>query len=274
MNIKNMAQKIVTHYWKHSGKRAAPIKVTSCELVNGEERCIYTIKLNPGTQESLIFNRAKDIQTALQLPLFQPFKENLTVRIAVSEKPINENSLRKMLNSSAICRSKMILPIALGYDMRGAMRFVDLVKLIHAMYAGSTGSGKSVGLWSLIASIIYLQPVKKVNLLLFDVGAYALDIFAGIPHLSYSIIKDVNTAVYVLLKLVAELERRMKLSINELVHEPALISIIDEYLSILSNISDKKLAQLIIDCISTILRHGRQAKMFLVVALKTLLLKI
>jgi len=262
MHIKKTARKIEFHNQKHG----APIKIISCEVIGNGERYIYTVKLKAGTKESLLFDRAKDIRTALRLQLYQPFKEGLAIRIAVSECPITENSLKKMLESPAFLKSKMKIPIALGYDMRGEMRFVDLVKLIHAMYAGSTGSGKSVGLWCLILSIIYLQTVSQVNLLLFDVGANTLEPFIGIPHLSHPIVKDITTAIYVIKELVVEMEKRMKLAHSELLKKPALVCIIDEYVSLISNIGDKKLSQLLTGTISNLLRRGRQVKIHMVLA--------
>jgi S-DNA-T family DNA segregation ATPase FtsK/SpoIIIE len=190
---------------------------------------------------------------------------DLEVRLAVSERPIKENSLRKMLTSPMFRRSGKI-PIALGYDMRGEMRFVDLVKLIHAMYAGASGSGKSIGLLCLILSIVYLQSVNQVNLLLFDVGANTLEPFSDAPHLSYPIVKDPETALYVIQSLVAEMERRMKLDRSELFNLPALICVLDEYVSLITNIGDKKRSKLLSDAISNLLRRGRQAKIHMIIA--------
>lgn len=74
MNSKKMAHKIVRHYNSHS----VPIKLVKCEVIGNGERYIYTLRLKPGTRESLIFDRAPDIKTALQIPLFQPFREGLS----------------------------------------------------------------------------------------------------------------------------------------------------------------------------------------------------
>lgn len=262
MKPEKIAKRVVMSYKKHG----ANIKVPSFEIVNGGERYILSIKLMPGTKESIITERAPDIQIAEQWPQFQPFKEGLEIRIAVSEYPVKENSLGKILQSHKFRKSEMKIPLALGYDMRGEMRIVDLVKLIHAMYAGSTGSGKSIGLWCLILSIISLQEANCVNIILFDVGANALEVFSEIPHLSYPLVKDTETAIYVIQKLVAEMERRMALERCELLNEPALICVIDEYVSLISNIANRKTSQLLSGAISNLLRRGRQAKIHIVLA--------
>jgi hypothetical protein len=71
------SEKIGQKIERHCASHGAPIKVTKCESLGNGERYIYTIKLKAGTRESLIFDRARDIQIALRLPLFQPFKEGI-----------------------------------------------------------------------------------------------------------------------------------------------------------------------------------------------------
>lgn len=109
MNSEKMALKIERHYNSHG----VALKLTKCEVIKNGERYIYTIKLKPGTKENPIFDRAKDIRIALQLPLFQPFREDLSIRIAVSEWPVKENSLQNMLASPCFHRKGMWIPIAL-----------------------------------------------------------------------------------------------------------------------------------------------------------------
>lgn len=262
MNVKKMMQKIVRHYSCHS----ILIKLILLAVVGNGERFIFQIKLKPGTKENAIFDRATDIRMALQLPLFQPFKDGLNICLAVSEKPFTQNSLWKMLTSQKFRNSKDWLPIALGYDMMCGMVFADLGKMPHALYAGATCSGKSVGLICLILSLILKQPVSKVNLLLFDVGANTMEPFEGIPHLSHPIVKDTETGIYVISALADEMERRIKLSHEELRNLPAVVCVIDEYVSLISNIGNKKLSHYLANAISNLLRRGRHAKIHMVLA--------
>jgi S-DNA-T family DNA segregation ATPase FtsK/SpoIIIE len=262
MNNKKMEQKIARHYKSHS----VPIKLTKCEVIGNGERYIYTIKLKPGTKESLIFDRAQDIKTALQLPLFQPFREGLSICIAVSEQPITENSLQKMLESQKFHEKGMWIPIALGYDLRGTMHFADLAKFPHSLYGGATNSGKTVGLRSLIVSIIAKQSVNRVNLLIIDTGASGLDLFNSLPHLSCPIVKDTETAVKVMLALTAEMELRTSLPHDELRLLPAIVCIVDEYVSLITSMGDTKDRKALTDSISSLLRKGRHAKIHMVLA--------
>lgn len=150
--------------------------------------------------------------------------------------------------------------------MRNEMLFFDLGKMPHAMYAGSTNSGKSVGLLCLVLSIILKQPVSKVNLILFDVGANTMEPLIGIPHLSHQIVKDAETGIYVIRKYVEEMERRIKLDYNELRKLPAIICIMDEYVSFITNIGNKQISEELANSISNLLRRGRHAKIHIVLA--------
>ncbi len=262
MNIEKMARKIERHYNSHG----VALKLIKCEIIRNGERYIYTINLKPGTKESLIFDRAQDIRTALQLPLFQPFREGLLICIAVSERPVTENSLQKMLESRGFHVRGMWIPIALGYDMRGAMRFADLAKFPHSLYGGATNSGKTVGLRSLIVSIVAKQSVNKVNLLIIDTGASGLDLFNLLPHLSCPIVKDTETAVNVMLALTDEMKRRVSMPNDELRLLPAIVCIVDEYVSLITSMGDTKDRKVLTGSISNLLRKGRHAKIHMVLA--------
>ena len=262
MKIKKLAQIVEKHYLCHG----VHVKLKIQSVIGNGERLIFRIILKPGTKANLIFDRAPDIKMALQLPLFQPFRDGLAILLAVSENRVSQNSLLKMLKSPIFRNGNHWLPIALGYNMRCEMVFADLAKMPHAMYAGSTNSGKSIGLICLIISLILRQPVRKVNLILFDIGANTLDLFDGVPHLSYPIVKDASTGIYIIGKLVEELEKRIKLSREELQDQPAIVCVIDEYVSFVNNIEGKKLSQELGNGISNLLRRGRHAKIHMVLS--------
>lgn len=262
MNEKTLAKTVRKCYACYG----VQIKLKYLDFIPDTERYIYKVKLLPGTKGSDIFTRAVDVQTALELPLFQPYKDGLHLYLAISCKAIQKNSLAAMLNSQAFRHSKAALPVALGYDMFGRMVIENLAKMPHAMYAGSTNSGKSVGLQALILSLTYRLPANKVNLILFDVGANSMDVFTELPHLSHPIIKDTHTGVSVIIALDAELERRINLTSAELKKLPALICIIDEYISFISNLKNNKESQEITDAINNLLRRGRHAKIHIVLA--------
>lgn len=262
MKVKKLAHRIEEHYAYHGVR----IKLQLLLAENNGERLTFLVCLKPGTKINLIFERASDIQMALHIPLFQPFKDGINICLAVSKNSATQNSLLQMLKSRAFYQSRDWLPIAIGYNMRQEMIYADLAKMPHVMYAGSTNSGKSMGLICLILSLIVKQPVKNINLLIFDVGANSLGIFSDIPYLSYPIVKEYEEGVYVIKKLVEEMERRIRLSQDELRNLPALVCVIDEYVSFINYISDKKQSKMIADDISNLIRRGRHAKIHFVIS--------
>ena len=262
MKIKKLAHEIEKHYAYHGVR--IKLKFISKEDKSGQ--IVFRIDIRPGTKVSLIFERASDIQTALHMCLFQPFRDGLTIYLVVSKNDSIQNSLIQMLKSKMFCLSRDRLPIAIGYNGGQKMIFADLAKMPHAMYAGSTNSGKSMGLICLILSLIVKQPVQKVNLLIFDVGANTLDIFSDVPHLSYPVIKDADEGIYVIKALVKEMETRIDMDKTELRSLPAIVCIIDEYVSFINSIGGRKRSQSLADGISNLLRRGRQAKIHMVLS--------
>ena len=269
MKVKKLVHKIEKHYAYHG----AHIKLQVLSVENSGERFVFRVYFKPGTKASLIFERASDIQMALQMQLFQPFRDGLNLFLAVSKNNTMQNSLMKMLKSRMFYQSRDWLPIAIGYNMRQEMIFADLAKMPHVMYAGSTNSGKSMGLICLISSLIIKQPVKNVNLIIFDVGANSLGVFSGIPHLSYPIVKDQQVGIYIMQRLVEEMEKRIRLSDDELRMLPAIVCVIDEYVSFINNINDKKQVTDVAGNISNIIRRGRHAKIHLVISTQDPVLK-
>ena len=141
----------------------------------------------------------------------------------------------------------------------------DLAEMPHILYGGATGMGKSVALQVLILSAIWKNPAQKVNLIIFDVGANDLDMFGGIQHLSYPIVKDETTSVYAIRKVVNEMQRRINLSIDEIRNLPAIILVIDEIVSLLRNMEHKELSQNFTNALTNLLRRGRHAKIHIVI---------
>jgi S-DNA-T family DNA segregation ATPase FtsK/SpoIIIE len=191
-------------------------------------------------------------------------KTGLSIYITVSEYPAMENSLQKMLFSPYFPSGKMWIPVALGFDMRGRMYFDDLAKFPHALYGGASHTGKTVGLQSLILSVAVKQPVNNVNLLIIDTGATDLDLFQPLPHLSHGIVKDAETAARVMSALVHEMEARIALPAEELRLLPAVICVVDEFLSLIQNDSARK--KKLVSAFSSLLQRGRHAKIHLVLA--------
>jgi S-DNA-T family DNA segregation ATPase FtsK/SpoIIIE len=116
-------------------------------------------------------------------------------------------------------------------------------------------------------SIIFSRSANEVNLILFDVGGYKLSIFNEVPHLTYPVVNDVDTAVSVFTALVVEMERRLALQNNHLEFNklPYIVCVIDEGVSLILN-ADRKQSEILINAISNLLRRGRQAKIVVAIA--------
>lgn len=262
MYNKKLMNLIEMHY-RHHGTE---VRLKLLKVIGNYERMIFQFIIKPGTKVNSIFDRAHDVQTALQIPLFEPFWNHIAVCLAVSMYPFKQNGLIKMLSSQAFRKNRMFLPVALGYDMTCEMFFMDLAMSPHVMYAGATRSGKSVGLKCLILSLLARNSVRQVNLILIDVGTDTMGLFEGIPHLSCPIVKDVLTGFHAISSLVAETERRKDLADDERRKLPALVCIIDEFVSFISEAGRDGLSQDLAGAISLLLQRGRHVKIHLVLA--------
>lgn len=262
VKLKKMMKIIEKHYICHG----VLVKLKLSLFIREYERFIFSFEIKAGTKIEMIFKCSPDIKTALNIPLFEPFRVGGAICLVVSEKNILQNSLSQMLTSSVFQESNALLPIALGYDLIGRMVFDDLADMLHIMYAGSTNSGKSYGLICLVLSLIFKQPVEKVNLILLDVCASTLGVFDGIPHLSCPVVKDIGKGIYVIKMLVEEMKRRIKLNNTELQEQPVIVCIIDEYVSFIEGIESKNQTKEVVNAVSNILRRGRHAKIQMVLS--------
>lgn len=244
------------------------VKVQSEGTINSDvnKRYIFNVKPKSGTKVNSIFGCIPNIKACLECSLFESFVENEKIYLAVSLDSNNNNSLLPILKSQVLQKTKMQIPVALGYDVICRPFLADLAQMPHILYGGATGMGKSVALQVLILSAIWKNPSQKVNIIIFDVGANDLDMFDGIQHLSHPIVKDEITSVYVIEEIVKEMEKRLKLSINELNELPAIILVIDEMVSLLRNIEHEKLYQTFTNALTNLLRRGRHAKIHIVIA--------
>ncbi|MCM1227191.1 MAG: FtsK/SpoIIIE domain-containing protein [Clostridium sp.] len=234
MNIKQMSRFI--KYLLSCHNVPANVKPEGTITSPTSKRAIFKVNPKAGTKIKRLFACAPDIKACLQFGVFELFKENGQIYLAVSSYPNNDNKLMPILKSTDFRKSQMQIPIVLGYDMLFRPYIADLAEMPHILYGGATGMGKSVALQVLILCAIWKNPAQNVNLIIFDVGANDLNIFDGIQHLSYPIVKDETTSVYVIGELLKEMEDRINLSNAEIADLPAIILVIDEIVSLLKNI--------------------------------------
>ncbi|MEQ9315080.1 MAG: DNA translocase FtsK, partial [Henriciella sp.] len=118
---------------------------------------------------------------------------------------------RSLLAAPAYTNSKASLPMALGEDIGGTPTVVDLAKMPHLLIAGTTGSGKSVGVNAMILSLIYRLPPEQCRFIMIDPKMLELSIYEGIPHLLAPVVTDPKKAVNALQWAVREMESRYEL---------------------------------------------------------------
>lgn len=266
MGMKKLANKLAKCIMYHYRAHGVHINLSLYRFFPESQRFIYQIELLPGTKVDTIFKRASDVGAILGMSLFYPFKDDTGrgIYLAVCKQNIADNRLLKMFRTPEFLNTSSGLILALGYDVMERMFFVDLKQIDHAMYVGAPRSGKSVGLKCLITSLLIAHPASEVNLLIFDIGANSIDIFENVPHLSYPVVKDHITGIYVMNALAKELKRRELC--NDLNELPEIVCVIDEYVSFLSHIENKNQCKTLKRNIADLLLRGRHFKIHIVLA--------
>lgn len=254
---------------KTYGRLGINIHVTNWENKRGLH--IFTVKLKGNTLKEQIRARAPDVQQRLGFKTFRIQERDLIIRIIVARETIEYQHLPECLADQECekeCQS-MQLPYTVGYDEVGELVNVDLAQLWHLLVGGASNSGKTVGLQSLIISIIYRMSPQQVNFILIDVGAADLISFNEIPHLACPVVDDREKAYQVLILLMNEMERRIKLEksdtdwFNQL---PELVLVVDEFPALFTGMNDKRTDKRIINAVSSLLQRGRHAKIHIVLA--------
>lgn len=228
---------------------------------------IFVVQIQGGTTIGNLMLRAEEVKAILHIPYFIIVQQEQTFFLLIADKNTRTIDLTEMMAPEYLDQvsPQMKLPIAVGCSIFREMDYEDLAKFQHTAYTGSTGSGKSVGLQCLIMSLASFRSAAEVNLLIIDAGGRSLWCFDGLPHLSYPIVKDIENGMYVLSHLVAEMERRLKLSNEELEALPTIVCVFDEFVSFLDN-QDKKEMKACKDLLNNILRRARKFRIYLVLA--------
>ncbi len=174
----------------------------------------FEIQPAAGVKVSRISNLAKDLARSLAV-ISVRVVEVIPGKSVVGIEIPNENreivNFREVLASKAFDQSKSPLTLALGHDISGQPVVADLGKMPHLLVAGTTGSGKSVGVNAMLLSLLYKSSPADVRLILVDPKMLELSVYDGIPHLLTPVITDMKDAANGLRWCVAEMERRYKL---------------------------------------------------------------
>ena len=148
---------------------------------------------------------------APSLRIETPVPGRPVVGIEIPNSGIGVVGLREVLESKRFAQDKGTLKIALGRDVEGKPRLGDLAKMPHLLIAGQTGSGKSVCVNTIVASLLYQGTPDTLQLLMIDPKMVELVEYEGIPHLRYPVVVELSEAAKVLLWAVEEMERRYRL---------------------------------------------------------------
>jgi S-DNA-T family DNA segregation ATPase FtsK/SpoIIIE len=174
----------------------------------------YEIEPATGVKGSQVVNLAKDLARSLSLVSIRvvetiPGKNYMALELPNAKR--QSIRLSEILGSQVYNEAKSLLTMGLGKDIVGNPVVADLAKMPHVLVAGTTGSGKSVGINAMILSLLYKAEARDVRLLMIDPKMLEMSVYEGIPHLLAPVVTDMRQAAHGLNWCVAEMERRYKL---------------------------------------------------------------
>ena len=174
----------------------------------------YEIEPATGVKGSQIVNLSKDLARSLALVSIRvvetiPGKNYMALELPNPKRQIVR--LSEIIGSQVYHEANSLLTVALGKDIGGKPVVADLAKMPHLLVAGTTGSGKSVGINTMILSLLYRSTPDQVRLILIDPKMLEMSVYEGIPHLLCPVVTDMRQAGHALNWTVGEMERRYKL---------------------------------------------------------------
>jgi S-DNA-T family DNA segregation ATPase FtsK/SpoIIIE len=173
----------------------------------------YEIEPATGVKGSQIVGLAKDLARSLSLVSIRvvetiPGKNYMALELPNAKR--QSIKLSEILGSQVYNEAKSLLTMGLGKDIVGNPVVADLAKMPHVLVAGTTGSGKSVGINAMILSLLYKAEARDVRLMMIDPKMLEMSMYEGIPHLLCPVVTDMKQAAHGLTWCVAEMERRYK----------------------------------------------------------------
>ncbi|MCD6186665.1 MAG: DNA translocase FtsK 4TM domain-containing protein [Desulfuromusa sp.] len=184
------------------------------EVKPGPVVTMYEFAPAPGVKVNKISNLQDDLAMALQavsIRIVAPIPGRGVVGIEIPNKDREIVYLKEIIDSEAFRKTSGRLPMALGKDIFGQVVVSDLAKMPHLLVAGSTGSGKSVSINTIILSLLYRATPDDVRLIMIDPKMLELSIYEGIPHLLLPVVTNPKKAALALAWAVREMERRYHL---------------------------------------------------------------
>ncbi|OQZ03539.1 MAG: hypothetical protein B6D34_07250 [Candidatus Brocadia sp. UTAMX1] len=190
------------------------VKSEVVEVERGPVITMYEVELAPGTKVGKVVSLSDDLAIALKAPsvrVVAPLMGKSSIGIEVPNVQREMVMLRELLDASEEVRKKMSIPLLIGKDVAGNPVISDLASMPHLLIAGTTGSGKSVCLNSVILSILFMRYPHEVQLLLVDPKMVEFSLFREIPHLISPVVTDMKKASAVLEWAVNKMEERYAL---------------------------------------------------------------
>lgn len=187
------------------------VNVTITDIAQGPSVTRYEMQPEVGTKVSKITNLADDIKlnmAAKDIRIEAPIPGKAAVGIEIPNKEVSMVSFRELIDSKEFKEATSKISFAVGKDLSGSTVVADIGKMPHLLIAGSTGSGKSVCINTLIMSIIYKATPDEVKLIMVDPKVVELSVYNGIPHLMIPVVTDPKKAAAALNWGVAEMTDR------------------------------------------------------------------
>ncbi len=189
------------------------VKGRITEVRPGPVVTLFELEPAPGVKSSQVISLADDIARSMSATSARvaviPGRNAIGIELP---NPTRETVyLRDLLNANEFSRSRAALPLALGESIEGQPMIADLGKMPHLLIAGTTGSGKSVGINAMILSLMFKLPPEKCRFIMIDPKMLELSIYEGIPHLLAPVVTDPQKAVLALKWVVREMESRYEI---------------------------------------------------------------
>lgn len=190
------------------------VKASIVNICRGPAVTRYELQPAAGVKISKITNLSDDIAmnlAAIGVRIEAPIPGKAAVGVEVANKVVSIVKMREIIESPEFINAKSKLTVALGRDIEGNITLADLAKMPHLLIAGSTGSGKSVCINSMLISLIYKSTPEEVKLLMIDPKVVELGVYNGIPHLLVPVVTDPRKAAGALNWAVNHMLERYKL---------------------------------------------------------------
>ncbi len=197
------------------------VKLAKIEYSRGPTLTRYELYPAPGVKANSIKNLQTDIAMALQakIRIEAPIPGKSAVGVEVPNKSSSTVAIRELLESDQFKEAKSKLFACLGKDITGEPIFIDIGKMPHLLIAGTTGSGKSVCINSIIMSLLYKARPDEVQFIMIDPKKVEMSMYNNLPHLRVPVVTNVKKAAGTLNAAVTEMEHRYELFENNLARD-------------------------------------------------------